>query len=104
GRCEARTISIRYLLPSVSGARMGSSCPGARLWVLTEHGLWALRKEPVAVDVPKQKFCRCRRAHVLRGGPRGELPARSILRGRNPEGSQACGLAGGAADEGRIRN
>ena len=28
-----------------------------------------------------------------------QLPARGILRGQNPEGSQACRSAGGAADE-----
>ena len=33
------------------------------------------------------------------GGPRGQLPARRILRGQNPEGSQACRSARGAADE-----
>ena len=43
--------------------------------------------------------CRCRWAHVLRGGPRGQLPARRILRGQNPEGSQARRSSGGAADE-----
>ena len=43
--------------------------------------------------------CRCRWAPVLRGGPSGHLPARRIFRGQNPEGSQACRSAGGAADE-----
>ena len=33
---------------------------------------------------------------------RGQLPARRILRGQNPEGSQACRPAGGAADEVRV--
>jgi hypothetical protein len=33
------------------------------------------------------------------GGPRGQLPARGQVRGQNPEGSQACGSSGGAADE-----
>ena len=56
-------------------------------------------KEPVTVDVRQQRSCRCRRAHVLRGGPRGQLPARRILRGQNPEGSQARRSSGGAADE-----
>ena len=50
----------------------------------------------------RQRICRCRWAHVLRGGPRGQLPARRILRGQNPEGSQACRSAGGAADEVRV--
>ena len=27
----------------------------------------------------RREDCRCRRAHVLRGGPRGQLPARRIL-------------------------
>ena len=36
------------------------------------------------------------------GGPSGELPARRILRGQNPEGSQACRSAGRAADEVRV--
>ena len=36
-------------------------------------------KEPVTVDVQQQRICRCRWAHVLRGGPRGQLPARRIL-------------------------
>jgi putative tryptophan/tyrosine transport system substrate-binding protein len=43
-------------------------------------------KEPVTVGVPRQRICRCRRAHVLRGRHRGQLPARRILRGQNPEG------------------
>ena len=34
----------------------------------------------------------------------GQLPARRILRGQNPEGSQACRSAGGAADEVRVRD
>ena len=42
---------------------------------------------------------RCRWAHVLRGGPRGQLPAGRIFRRQNPEGSQACRSARGAADE-----
>ena len=33
-----------------------------------------------------QRSCRCRRAHVLRGGPRGKLPARRIFCGQDPEG------------------
>ena len=56
-------------------------------------------KEPVTVDVSEQRSCRCRWAHVLRGGPRGQLPARRILRGQNPEGSQARRSAGRATDE-----
>ena len=48
--------------------------------------------------------CGCRRAHVLRGGPRGQLPARRVLRGQNLEGSQACRSAGGAANEVRAGN
>ena len=50
----------------------------------------------------QQRTCRCRWAHVLRGGPRGQLPARRIFRGQNPEGSQARRSAGGAADEVRV--
>ena len=68
----------------------------------TDRGLCV--KEPVTVDVRQQRSCRCRRAHVLRGGPRGQLPARRILRGQNTEGSQACRSAGGAADEVRARD
>ena len=56
-------------------------------------------KSRLPASVQQQRSCRCRRAHVLRGGPRGQLPARSILRGQDPEGSQACRSAGGAADE-----
>ena len=66
----------------------------------TDRGLCV--KEPVTVDVPQQRSCRCRRAHVLRGGRRGQLPARRIFRGQNPEGSQACRSAGGAAHEVRV--
>jgi putative tryptophan/tyrosine transport system substrate-binding protein len=33
------------------------------------------------------------------GGPRGQLPAHSYLRGQNPQGSQACRIASRAADE-----
>ena len=56
-------------------------------------------KDPATVDVPQQRSCRRRRAYVLRGEPRGQLPARRILRGQNPEGSQACRFTGGATDE-----
>jgi putative tryptophan/tyrosine transport system substrate-binding protein len=56
-------------------------------------------KEPVTVDLYRQSICRCRWAHVLRRGPRGQLPARRIFRGQNPEGRQACRSAGRAADE-----
>ena len=59
-------------------------------------------KEPVTVDVLPQRSCRCRRAHVLRGGHRGQLQAGRILRGQNPEGSQACRSACRAADEVRV--
>jgi putative ABC transport system substrate-binding protein len=36
-------------------------------------------KEPVTVGIRQQRSCRCRRAHVLRGGPGGQAPARRIL-------------------------
>src|SRR5262249_15539196 len=42
---------------------------------------------------------RCRGAHVLWGGPRGQLPARRILRGQNFEGRKARRFAGRAAHE-----
>ena len=60
-------------------------------------------KEPVAV-YRLQAICKYRWAHVLRGGPRGPLPARRHLRGQNPEGSQARRFAGGTADEVRVRH
>ena len=50
----------------------------------------ALVKEPVTLDVGRQREAvRCRWAHVLRGGPRGQLPARrifvdKILKGAKP--------------------
>ena len=50
-------------------------------------------------SVSSQSICRCRWAHVLRGGPRGQLPACRHLCGHNPEGSQACRSPGGAANE-----
>jgi ABC-type uncharacterized transport system substrate-binding protein len=56
------------------------------------------------VGVRHQSICRCGRAHVLRGGPRGQLPARGILRGQNPEGSQARRPACRATDEVRVRD
>ena len=40
----------------------------------------------------QQRNCRGRRAHVLRRGPRGQLPARRLLRGQNSERREACGL------------
>jgi putative ABC transport system substrate-binding protein len=60
-------------------------------------------KEPVTVNVRQEGRCRGWWAIVLWGGPSGELPARRILRGQNPEGSQARRSAGGAADEVRFR-
>ena len=56
-------------------------------------------KEPVTVSVRRQRSGRWRRAHVLRGGPGGELPARGLLRGQDLEGNQARRFACGAADE-----
>ena len=56
-------------------------------------------KEPVTVNVLGQSSCRSWRAHVLRGGPSGGLSARRIFRGQDPEGSQTCRPAGGAANE-----
>ena len=47
-------------------------------------------------------YGRSRWAHVLRGGHRGQLPARRHLRGQNREGSEACRSASGAADEDRV--
>ena len=47
----------------------------------------------------QQRSCRCRWAHILRGGPRGQLSACRVLRGQNPEGRQARRSAGGAADQ-----
>src|SRR5690242_20332051 len=38
-------------------------------------------------------------AHVLRGGPRGQLPAHRGVCGQNPKGSQARGSTRGATDE-----
>ena len=51
-------------------------------------------KEPVTVDVQQQRSCRSRWADVLQRGPRGQLPARRVFRGQNPEGSQARRSAG----------
>ena len=59
--------------------------------------LWV--KEPVTLCGQQHTIRRCRRAHVLRCGSRGWLPARRHLRGQNPQGSQASRFAGRAADE-----
>ena len=48
---------------------------------------------------PEQGICRRRWPRILRGGPRGQLPARRILRRQNPEGNEACRSAGRAANE-----
>src|SRR5262249_12387531 len=63
----------------------------------TDRGLCV--KELVTVDVQQQRMGRGWWAHVLRGGLRGQLPARRTLRGQDPEGSQACRPAGGATDK-----
>ena len=44
-------------------------------------------------------ICRCRWAHVLRQGPRRQLPARRVLRGQNTERREARGLTRGTTDE-----
>src|SRR4030095_8852806 len=46
-----------------------------------------------------QKIRRCWRAYVLRSGHRGQLSARRLLRGQNPEGRQAGRSARRTADE-----
>ena len=62
--------------------------PGAQLCV-TKRIVELCVKDPVAVDVRQQRRRRCRRAHVLRGGPSGQLSARAtyvdkILKGAKP--------------------
>src|SRR4030095_14795827 len=61
-------------------------------------------KGSVTVDVQQQTICRCRWAHVLRGGSLRQLPARRLLREQNPEGHQACRPARRATDEIRVRD
>jgi putative tryptophan/tyrosine transport system substrate-binding protein len=46
-----------------------------------------IAEEPVTVSVRRPRRYRGRCSHVLRGGSRGQLPARSHLRRQNPEGS-----------------
>src|SRR5262249_32977139 len=41
-------------------------------------------------------------AHALRGGPRGPLPARRILRRQNPQGNETRRSSSGAADKVRV--
>ena len=53
---------------------------------------WPCNKERVTVDVWLKRICGSWWAHVPRGGHRGQLPARRLLLGQNPEGSQACDL------------
>ena len=71
----------------------------ARKCLLSKTNRELCIEEPVTVDVFTEKGCRGRWAHVLRGGPRGQLPARRILRGQNPEGSEACRTSCRAAHE-----
>ena len=59
---------------------------------LTENGSRACIKEQVSVDVGQKRTCRGRWAYVLRGGPRGQLPARSIFRGRILKGAKPADL------------
>src|SRR5262249_54232522 len=66
----------------------------------TERGLCV--KEPFTGGVQQQRNCRSWWTHVLRQGPRGQLPARRVLRGQNLEGSQACRFARRAADKIRV--
>ena len=63
------------------------------LYVLGGRPLMRANRKRIAGFALKSRFPsmyytrearRCRRAHVLRGGPRGQLPARRILRGQNP--------------------
>ena len=68
----------------------GLSVAGGRLMSDHQNGSSLCVKEPVTVDLPVYRSCRCRWAHVLRGGPRGHLPAGRHLRGQDPKGSQAC--------------
>src|SRR5688500_7454795 len=60
--------------------------------MLTENGSMTIDNEPVAVDAAKYRFCRSWRAYVLRSRPRGELPARGVLRRPNLEGRQPADL------------
>ena len=77
-----------------------STCPAGPLMAANEKRIvgFALKSRLPSM-YSNRRSCRCRWAHVLRGGPCGPLPARSVVRGQNPEGSQACRSAGSAADE-----
>ena len=74
-----------------SSARMDSMCSAGPLMRANRKRIvgFALKSRLPSM-YGNERSCRCRWAHVLRGGPRGQLPACRILRGQNPEGSQAC--------------
>ena len=61
-------------------------------------------KSRLPSTVRYQRSCRCRRAPILRRGPRGQLPARRILPGQDSQRCQARRSAGGAAHEVRVGN
>ena len=89
GFCCAEQAASEWTLRDLGTANESQSETDCRLGV----------KESVAIDVPVQRRSRCRRAHVLRGGPRGQLPAHRILRGQDPEGRKACRSSRGAANK-----
>ena len=61
----------------------GLYVPAGPLMMLTKNDRRLCVKEPITVGVQYKRSCRCRWAHVLRGGHRGQLPARRIFRGQN---------------------
>ena len=77
----------------------GLYVPGGRYQLLLNGLVGFALKSRLPSMYQSRDTCRGRRSHVLRGGPRGQLPAPSILRGQNPEGSQACRSASGATNE-----
>ena len=69
---------------------MDSIVPGGSLMAANQKRIvgFALKSRLPSM-YQRQRSCRCRWAHVLRGGPRGQLPARryyvdKILKGAKP--------------------
>ena len=72
---------------------MDSSLAGGPLAALNGKRIVGLCvKEQVTVDIYRQRSCRGRWFHVLRRGPRGQLPAHRILRYRILKGAKPADL------------
>ena len=99
GRYEMRTVSRGYSLRSVSGARMDSTYPAGPLMSANGKRIAGFALKSRLPSMYNNREFVDAGGLMSYGADLRTVPARRILRGQNPEGSQARRSSSGAADE-----